>query len=135
MAHQHIVYMMMADSAVQAGEVDAIQRNATKLEELALQDDHLPYLAVAWRALGVSHRLVGETVEAVDRLNKALEIFVKLEAGWQIGRTYHELGEVARSVSEVGRAGEYFNHALSAFESMNAIPDIERTRAALGALN
>lgn len=134
MAHQHIVYMMMADSAAQARNEAGLQHYAPKLEELALQDGHQPYLAVAQRALGVAHRLAGEHVEAVARLNKAMDIFTKLEAGWQIGRTYFEMGEVARSLSDKGRAQDYFNRALAAFEAMKAMPDIERTRAALGAL-
>ena len=134
MAHQHIVYMMMADSAAQARDEAELQRYASKLEELALQDEHQPYLAVAHRALGVAHWLGGEHVEAVARLNEAMDIFTKLEASWQIGRTYFEMGEVARSLSDTGRAQDYFNRALAAFEVMKASPDIERTRAALGTL-
>jgi tetratricopeptide (TPR) repeat protein len=135
MAHQHIVYMMLTESAAQAQDASRLQPYATKLEELATQDDHQPYLAVAHRAMGVAHKLAGEPVEAVTRLNQAMEIFTKLEAGWQIGRTYFEMGEVAQSLSDQGRAQGYFNQALAAFESMKATPDIERTKAALGALN
>jgi tetratricopeptide (TPR) repeat protein len=135
MAHQHIVYMMLTESAAQARDAGRLQLYAPKLEELATQDDHQPYLAVAHRAAGVAHNLAGEPVEAVARLNQAMEIFTKLETGWQIGRTYYEMGEVARSLSDVGRAKGYFIQALAAFEAMKAMPDIERTRAALGALN
>jgi tetratricopeptide (TPR) repeat protein len=130
MAHQHIVYMMLTDSAAQAQDERRLQLYAPKLEELAARDDHQPYLAVAHRAMGVAHRLAGAPVEAVERLNQAMEIFTKLETGWQIGRTYYEMGEVARSLSDVGRAQGYFNQALAAFEEMKAMPDIERTRAA-----
>ena len=135
MSHQHIVYMMLTDSAAQDQDVDKLRLYAPKLEELATRDDHQPYLAVAHRALGVAHRLAGEHVEAVTRLNQAMEIFTKVEAGWQIGRTYYEMGEVARSLSDNDRARGYFNQALAAFEAMKAIPDINRARGALGALN
>ncbi len=135
MAHQHIVYMMMTDSAAQSRDAERLQLYAPKLEELATRDDHLPYLAVAHRAQAIAHRLAGESVEAVARLNQAMDIFTKLETGWQIGRTYFEMGEVARLMSDLRRAQGYFNQALAAFEAMKAMPDIERTRAALGALN
>jgi tetratricopeptide (TPR) repeat protein len=134
MAHQHIVYMMMADSAMQARDATRLQQYAPKLEELALRDDHQPYLAVAHRAVGVAHMLAGEHVEAVARLNKAMDIFSNLEAGWQIGRTYFAMGELARSLSEKERAQDYFSQALSAFAAMKAMPDIERTQTALASL-
>jgi tetratricopeptide (TPR) repeat protein len=135
MAHQHIVYMMMTDSAAQSRDAERLQLYAPKLEELATRDEHLPYLAVAHRAQGIAHRLAGDPVEAVARLNKAMEIFTMLQAGWQIGRTYFEMGEAAQSLSDSERAQGYFNQALAAFEAMKAMPDIERTRAALGLLN
>ena len=135
MAHQHIVYMMMADAAAQARDSAGLQRYAPKLEALALQDNHQPYLGIAHRAFGIAHLLAGQHVEAVKRLNKAMEIFAKLEFVWQIGRTYFEMGEVARSLADANRARDYFNRALTAFETIKAVPDSERTRAALGALN
>ena len=95
MAHEHIVYMMLVDSAVRAGDETTIRRYVPKLEELALRDDHRPYLAVAHRAWGVAHRLSGEYQEAETRLEKALEIFEELGTRWQIGRTLFGLGELA----------------------------------------
>lgn len=135
MAHQHIVYMMLTDSAAQAEDLGRLQLYAPKLEELAIRDDHQPYLAITHRSIGVAHRLAGEHIEAVTRLNQAMEIFTALDMGWQIGRTYFEMGEVARSLSEVERAKGYYNQALAVFEKMKATPYLERTRASLGALN
>jgi tetratricopeptide (TPR) repeat protein len=135
MAHQHIVYMMLTDSAAQAEDLGRLQVYAPKLEELAIRDDHQPYLAVAHRAMGVAHRLAGENVEAVTRLNQAMEIFTSLEMGMQVGRTYFEMGEVARNLGEAERAQGFYNEALTAFEAMKATPDIDRTRALLGTLN
>ncbi len=130
-----IVYMMMTEAAAKAQDLGRLQLLAPKLEELATRDDHMAFLAVAHRAQGIAHRLAGEPVEAVARLNQAMDIFTELETGWQIGRTYFEMGEVALSMSDVGRAQGYFNQALASFEAMKAMPDIERTQAALGALN
>jgi tetratricopeptide (TPR) repeat protein len=134
MAHQHIIYMMMTEAAAQTKDLERLQLLVPKLEELATRDDHLPYLAIAHRAKGIAHRVAGDPVQAVTHLNKAMEIFTKLQTGWQIGRTYFEMGEVARSMSDLARAQGYFNQALAAFEAMKAMPDIERTRVALGAL-
>ena len=87
MAHEHIVYMMLVDAAAQAGDEAAIRKFAPRLEELALRDDHKPYLAVAQRAWGIALRIAGEHEEADSRLQKALMIFEELESRWQIGRT------------------------------------------------
>ena len=64
------------------------------LEKLASRDNHRLYLAIAHRALGVGHRLAGEHAAAETRLKQALELFTKLGARWQIGRTLFELGEL-----------------------------------------
>jgi hypothetical protein len=79
MAHEHIVYMMLVDSAARAGDEGAIRNFVPQLEELAVRDDHKPYLAMSHRAWGVAHRLAGEYSEAESRLEKALEIFEELE--------------------------------------------------------
>lgn len=134
MAHKHIVYMMLADSAAQLRDADALQRYSSLLEELALQDDHQPYLAVAHRACGVGHRLAGEYAESEARLNQALAIFQELETPWQTGRTFFEFAELALAQSDKASARDYFSRALTAFESMRARPDFERTQAALEVL-
>lgn len=135
MAHQHIIRMMLADSAARARDMAGLRGNAPRLEELALRDNHRPYLAVAHRAFGVAHSIAGEHVEAVSRLNQAMEIFTDLQMGWQIGRTYFEMGEVARGLAEAERARGFYSQALAAFEAMKAGPDIERTQGVLGTLN
>ncbi len=128
MAHEHIVYMMLVDSAARAGDDAAIRRFAPKLEELALRDEHKPYLAVAHRAWGISHRLAGEYSEAETRLNKALEIFEELETCWQIGRTLFEMGELALAKADDEAANNYFSRANDLFEDLDARPDIIRTQ-------
>jgi tetratricopeptide (TPR) repeat protein len=134
MAHKHIVYMMLADAAAQLRDAAALQRYSSLLEELAARDGHQPYLAVAHRAWGIAHRLDGAYDEAEARLGQALALFEELEAGWQIGRTLVEIGELALAQSDQARANEYFSRALTAFESLEARPDAERVRVALGAL-
>ena len=135
MAHEHIVYMMLVDSAARTGDESAIRKFAPRLEELVLRDDHQPYLAVAHRAWGVAHRLSGEYTDAETRLGKALEIFEELESRWQIARTLFEMGELALAQADGGAAHSYFTRAQELFEELGAGPDIARTAAVLEKLN
>ena len=135
MAHEHIVFMMLVDAAARAGDAAAIRKFTPRLEELALQDDHKPYLAVAHRAWGIALRLSGEFEEAETRLGKALEIFEEIEASWQIGRTLYELGELALVQTDGVAAHSYFMLAQTRFEELGAKPDIARTAKLLENLN
>ena len=131
MAHDHEVYMTLADTAVELRDADALRKYAPELEKLASRDNHRLYLAIAHRALGVGHRLAGEQAAAETRLRQALELFTKLGARWQIGRTLFELGELNREQQKETKAREYFAQALGSFEEIQAMPNAERTRAAL----
>ena len=131
MAHEHIVYMMLVDSAARTGDETAIRKFAPRLEELVLRDDHKPYLAVAHRAWGIAHRLSGEYTDAESRLGKALEIFEEFESRWQIARTLFEMGELALAQTDGGAAHGYFTRAQDLFEELEAGPDIARTAAVL----
>jgi tetratricopeptide (TPR) repeat protein len=135
MAHKHIVYMMIADAAAQSRDLEALTRYASLLEELALRDEHLPYLAVAHRSWGVAHRLNKAYDRATARLTKALALFEDLEARWQTGRTLLELGELALAQADQAGARDYYGRALTAFEAMGASPDVQKTREALKALD
>jgi tetratricopeptide (TPR) repeat protein len=135
MAHEHDVYMLLSDAAVQRHDETAIRQYTPKLEELAIRDSHRLYIAIAQRAWGVAHRLAGEHAEAESRLNKALDLFSELGTRWQIGRTLIELAELDLARSDRAGARNYFSQALEAFEKLKASPDIERTRAALQALD
>ena len=135
MAHEHIVYMMLVDSATRAGDEGTIRRYVPKLEELAVRDDHKPYLAVAHRALGVAHRLAGVYSDAESRLEQALELFEELGTRWQVGRTLFELGELAMTKTDGGAAQSYFSRAQELFEEMGARPDMIRSQARIESLN
>ncbi|TFH36805.1 MAG: tetratricopeptide repeat protein [Anaerolineales bacterium] len=131
MAHEHIVYMMLVDSAAMAGDEAAIRKYAPLLQALAEQDDHRPYLAISQRAWGIAHRIAGEYAEAEECLKVALRLFGELDTRWQIGRTLFEMGELESARSNTELAEDYFTQALGAFESLEASPDIIRTRAAV----
>jgi len=58
-----------------------------------------------------------------------------LGARWQIGRTLFELGELKLPQSEEkAKAIEYYSQALGSFQEIQAMPNAERTRAALNSL-
>jgi len=135
MAHEHDTFAMLADTAMQQRDAAALRQYAPRLEELAARDGHKLYLAIAQRAWGVTHRLVGEHAAAEARLNQALELFEELDTRWEIGRTLAEMGELALSRSNTEAARDYFSQALAAFEALQAVPDMERTREALEALS
>jgi tetratricopeptide (TPR) repeat protein len=131
MAHKHIVYMMLVEAAAQLPDPTALSEYAERLEELATQDGHKPYLAVAHRGWGIAHRLDGDYDLAKQRLQQALALFVELEAGWQIGRTHIAIAEMNLARGEESKAAKHFTQALESFEKVEAGPDYARTQAAL----
>ena len=133
MAHKHIVYMMLADLAGQLRDAVALPRYSSLVEELAIRDSHQTYLAVAHRSWGIAHRLNKEYAEADARLAQALALFDELQARWQIGRTLVEIAELAMAQSDKPGARDHYTRALTEFDSIKAMPDAERTRAALKA--
>jgi hypothetical protein len=138
MAHDHDVYMLLTDTAVQRRDAAAVRQYAPRLEELATRDGHRLYLAIAHRAWGVAHLLADEHVRTSDaeaRLNQALELFSELKTRWQIGRTRLELGELALARSDPASARDHFSRALAEFEALKAVGYMERAQAALNALD
>ena len=133
MAHDHEIFMILTDTAVELRDADAIRQYAPELERLAARDDHRLYLAIAQRALGAAHRLAGDHEAAESRLGAALTLFTQLDARWQIARTQFEFGELYFNHSPA-QAREYYTQALSSFEELRAAPDIERTRVVLNSL-
>jgi tetratricopeptide (TPR) repeat protein len=134
MAHEHELYLLLADAAAERRDLAALREHAPRLEELALCDDHRLYLGIAQRAWAVTHWLSGEYEPAQARLERALELFRQLDTRWQAGRTHRLAGEIHVESSNLEEARRQFGLALEAFEAMKAIPDLERTRAALRAL-
>ena len=133
MAHDHEIYMVLADTAAELRDIDALRNYAHILEELASRDNHRLYLAIAHRALGVAHWLAGEHAPAETRLRQALELFTQLDTRWQIGRTLFELGELNLTHSPT-KAREFYSQALGPFEEIQAKKNVEQTRTALNSL-
>ena len=69
------------------------------------------------------------------KLDKALLIFEELKTNWQLGRTHFEFGQLF-SVQEKGaQAKKHFEQAIDLFKGMDALPDLERTQAALKSIH
>ena len=134
MAHEHELYMLLTESAVQRRDTMDLRIHAARLEELAERDNHRLYLAIAQRAWGVAYRLDGEYSKAEERLNQALKLFSDLKTLWQAGRTLVELAELDLSRSDQEGARDHYSQAIKAFESMKALPEVERLRVALKAI-
>jgi len=135
MAHDHEMYMTLADTALELRDLAALQKYVPKLEQLAGRDNHPLYLAIAHRARGGLQRLAGESAKAEASLKRALEIFNRLGTRWQAGRTLLELAELAALArSKKSKAREHLTQALAAFEELRALPDAEKTRLSLDSL-
>jgi hypothetical protein len=131
MAHDHIVYMMLTDAAAQFRDLAGLHLYLPQLEELALRDDHKPYLAVAHRARAVECLLEGRHSEAETHLQQAVEMFEGMAARWQLGRTLTVLAELDLARSDPGAARDHLAAALGEFGVIGAAPDVERTRTAI----
>jgi hypothetical protein len=131
---EHDLYAQLADAAVQNREVDALRQYAPLAEAAANRVGHPLYQGVAQRAWGVLHCLTGDYAASDTRLHRALDVFGQLGTQWQLGRTHFELGELFLVQRDNCAAWDAFTCALKAFESLDAAPDVERTRSMLAHL-
>ncbi len=127
----HDLYAALADAAARQRDPAALHKYAPLAEATATRIDHKLYMAIAQRAWGVAHALASEYAQAERRLNHALRMFQELDARWQIGCTFFELGELSRSQENLAIARDHFSRALIEFEQMRAAPYAARVRAAL----
>ena len=134
MAHDHEIYLILADTAVELRDLNALRKYAPTLEQLASRGNHRLYLAITCRAVGVRHRLAGEQAVAENHLREALGLVTKLGSRWQIGRTLFELGELHLTRSPE-KAREYYHRRWVPLEEVQAMPDAERARLVLNEMN
>lgn len=127
----HDLYAMLADVSVLQRDLAGIRQFAGHAEEYAKRYGHGLYLAIALRARGVAYYLSGDFDAARTRLEESLAIFRSMDAGWQIGRTIFELGELSRAKGELVRARAHYAEALHHFDRMNARVDATRVRQAM----
>ena len=101
-------------------------------------------LAIAFRARGRMYTAQGKWNLAQDDLMQALHRCEALDLPWERGNTLYYLGMLyrrraaelhednpTRRTADMSRARHHFEQALGFFESMGAMPSIERVRLAL----
>src|SRR5688500_17640466 len=85
------LYVLLADSAAEQRDESALREFAPILQDLATQNGHKLYEAVALRAWGVAHAIAGEYTQAEARLEQVLSLLHPIGTRWQTGRTLYEL--------------------------------------------
>jgi hypothetical protein len=135
-AHDHELYMMLCECAVEMRDGAALNQWAPRLMELAQRDQHRLYTAIAARGLGVAQRMAGRLSESAESLQAALALFTELATPWQRGRTLMELGDLALAGPKRGKAKarEYYTDAASLFDEIGAAPAAARARERLEVL-
>ncbi len=134
MAHDHQVYMLLTEAAAGQRDPAALAAYAPRLAALAERDGHRLYQAVAARAQGLASRLAGDLAASSAHLDRAMDLFAALGTRWQLGRTFFERAELAGVLDDAAGARDFLTRAIAAFETLNATPDLERTRDALAQL-
>lgn len=127
----HDLYSLLVDVAVKQRDETTLRQYIPLAEETAMRYDHRLYQAIAQRANGVLLRLVNNYGASELQLQQALNAFSVLNANYQIGRTFVELGELAISQSETSKAYDYFVQALNKFESLQAKVDMANVQFVL----
>lgn len=125
---------MLVDIAAEHREVETLKKYLVMLEDGLDRINNRYYQGILFRSAGVLHTLQDEYGLAEEKLKEALGVFKDLNAPWQIGRTYYELGQLAGVQGEGKVAREHYENGLTSFEKMGAKPYMEKTRAAVESL-
>ena len=86
------------------------------------------------RLRGRVHAMTRRPTEAYHDFGQSVSVFELLGERYQAALSYRELGKLAGSAGARSRAGRYLADAIAIFESLDARPDLDDTRAAIGAL-
>ena len=86
------------------------------------------------RLRGRVHAQSRRTTEAYHDLGQSVSVFELLGEKYQAGLSHLELGKLAASAGAKSRATRYLADALAIFESLDAHPDLEETKAAIASM-
>ena len=129
-----LFYTLLVDSAAIEEDRERLEEHAPWLAKESKRHDHKLFQAVALRAQAVADRLNGKYKQAQEHLKEAKAIFQAMDTTWQLGRTHHEFGQLAIAQDNPSKAKHQFEQAIKLFNEMDALPDLERTQAALKAV-
>ena len=125
---------LLVGAAARRRDLSTLEEFGPSAEQSARQFNQKLHLAISYRALGVAYRLKGEVDESFDRFRQAISLFMNVGARWQLGQTQFEMGALAAEENKPEQAWVYWSEALENFETMEALPDVQRTRDRLAAL-
>jgi hydrogenase-4 transcriptional activator len=86
------------------------------------------------RLRGRVHAQSRRPTEAYHDLGQSVSVFELLGEKYQAGLSHLELGKLAASAGARSRATRYLSDALAIFESLDAQPDLEDTKAAMASM-
>ncbi len=135
----------LAELMVTTGEdAEAQERMCARALEVAEESGAHKSLALAFRARGRLYTERQEWTLAKDDLCQALQRCETLDMPWERGLTLYYIGMLykrrastfdsdipGRRSIDLGRARYHFEQALGFFQSINAVPSIERVRLAM----
>lgn len=135
----------LAELMVTTGEdMETQEAMCERAVALAEESGALRYLAIAFRTRGRMYTEQGKWNLAHDDLMQALHRCEALDLPWERGVTLYHLGMLYKRRAatlyqdvpnkrnaDLSRARHHFEQALGFFESMGAVPSIERVRLAL----
>lgn len=109
-------------------------------QRLTMVGDVMPAAAMTsvWgeflRLRGRVHAEAGRPTEAYHDLGQSVSVFDLLGEKYQAGLSYLALGKLSGVAGARSRATRYLSDALAIFESLDAQPDLEDTRAAMAGM-
>ncbi|MEO6237790.1 MAG: sigma 54-interacting transcriptional regulator [Vicinamibacterales bacterium] len=86
------------------------------------------------RLRGRIHAEAGRPTEAYHDLGQSVSVFDLLGEKYQAALSYLALGKLAGAAGARSRATRYLSDALTIFESLDAKPDLQETRAAMASM-
>jgi DNA-binding CsgD family transcriptional regulator len=119
-----------------AGDPEAARKACLELEEIATGYESAMLAGIVAHARGALRLVEGEPREALVELRQAAEIWLELDAPYELARTRRLLGDACRLLGDDEAARLEHDAARSIFERLGARPDVAGlelpTRAAHG---
>jgi hypothetical protein len=124
----------LAELGARSGDRDLYERFGAQAQELGWRSGARKALAQAIRARGIVAVADARWDDAVGDLESSLNRYRELDTPWEQARTRYALAGCYRRRNESGddeRARDELREALRLFDTLHAVRDIARVRAAL----
>ena len=111
---------------IAAGDLSAARAAAEELDEIAARFQAPLLRAHAAHAWGAVLLAEGDAGGALERLRAAWTAWKEVGAPYEIARTRILLGLACRALDDTDTASMHFDAARATFETLGAVPDLER---------